>query len=450
VDFRAFPIYAHGCLETKSEVNHELSCEAGKYFTATSPTVVVYSTLKDLDSTLYQVAFKSSLPPYKDLGLDFSQEIGTSWQDVSEELRPNDLTAKYPPQAPRFLNLEEAVQDILDRQTSWNLGFTRLMPENFNWLRDNVGYPSVPQCFNKPAFLKDGESWPTPGPFINNMLYWVSSRDRGTDVATLQARLFNLSSVSQSLTRNAKPGPNGQLPGLFPLTLMFYDVFYSTPAGVRGKANPSAQGVENNLYLIPATVRLGALTQLGRFVSPFEADDPDLEEFFVSLVNWITSDRTRSILVDAFDADRNSSVPSAVALSALKLVNDIQENIESRQSWSAFVAKSGELKASQEYRDLSSQLGQLGGAEGRMLLDFLEESGAASEASKTAAQRFREFLSQSLLRGDWETFLTLAKLDRTRFDAALKTLSDYIGQGEAGKLIQFLEVIQSSVREPAH
>ncbi len=464
-DFQPIVIFPHGCLEIIQDPRGGATCKKGRYYVSPKPKVVLYNSLKRLERVLYEVSFPGPIPPHRDLGQDFPQELAEAWGDMSPENWPTEISSNSRIRRAhgRPLNLEEAVEDIIDRQNS-TLG---LPTENLNWLTWAVGFPLKPQC---PGLREgsSGVSFGKQGAWPNGSLEWMMgiissfSTVPGTDVAAFKARVFNLNQVVDVLRENAKrpkdadghdlKDKNGDIvpAGLEVLRDMFFEIYYSTPASVRQSANPSSGGVSNNLTLVPLVVRLGVLTQLGRFVQYFDENDPDLNRLFVSLFLYATSDEPTRLMSDVFNADQNPSPGvSSPALSGLKILETAHRDLATKTAWNHFKFALDDLFDSPEYKSMTE------GDSTRILLNFLEERGSADPVSKATAQRLRFYLGRRLrgapnVSSSLEQFLYFAKIDRPGLERSLQTMGNYIGDGQEGRLKKFLEMVKQSLNEPQY
>jgi len=459
VDFKPFPIFPHGCLKTTWTKRRSWTWPFGKiddlvcdnYYTSKGPVVVVYPTLKEMDSTLYQTAFAGPLPPYKNLGMDFSDEVGTAWGDIPFSERPKDIQDDY--RSPR--NLISAVDDIQHRKKD---------DENLTWMTTTLGYPDVDNCFNKKRFIKEGfelrpqltNDWPDTVVTSWFLDLITKSKDvrhaKESEFDSFRARLFNLKNVSDVLARNAAPKSdwkyngkdqplfNDPYPGLFPLTLMFYEIFYTNTKEVREDPNRAALGYDNNIFIVPASVRLGTLTLAAQFIQPFDPFDDEVHDFVATMINYVTSDGFRNFLVDFFKKIESEPQLSTPAMSAFALAKMADSNPGISDNWTKFTNGMDALTKTEAYINLTA------GDSGRFLIDFLEEKIEDPAATK-AARALRHGLSASIREGDLEQILFLTKSKRSGLDDALSTISDYIGTGDSGKLRDFLNMIQSSLSE---
>jgi hypothetical protein len=241
------------------------------------PRVRLVNSLDLLELTVANVDFDAPPPLFKNMGLDFLDELADAWGDEPPELWPSEIRKKYSPKKmPR--TLLSAVEDIVNRP-----GFPGL--DNLEKLStEYVGLPVLPGCLKK----VDGEVEVPQGRPSQDWIwkimpsFVVSQAER----EKIQRHLYNLWQVKSVLKENAlKKYGKYEKNGMSVLRNLFYEVKYSTPERFRKATSKD----KNNLSVILKTVKLGLLGQVGKQLQKFDKNDPVLKDFFRAVIHMANS-----------------------------------------------------------------------------------------------------------------------------------------------------------------
>jgi hypothetical protein len=129
-----------------------------------------------------------------------------------------------------------------------------------------------------------------------------------------------------------------------------------------------------------------------------------------------------------------------VALSAVGLLQAINQDSTAQNSWTLFRNRLDALKAEQVYQPYSQYFDTFG----TDLISFFSNQTSDSEAL-SASNHIRSFSAQMLQQGDIDQFLQLVKDDPAKSYQVLQTLSRYIDNGQ---LQQFFDLVRRSLSAP--
>ena len=241
------------------------------------PRVRAVNSLDMLDLTLANVDMVMPAPPFKNLAFEFLSELADAWGDEPRERWPDEIRAKYPlgTQPP---TLYQAVGHITERK-----GVTERLEDLETLSTYIIGLPEVPRCTQH----LDGDPYlPTPNERMISLVGWTYPLLRITPEQTLEfkRKLFNLWQVKGALWENVPGSHRGYNGGLEVLRDLFFEIYYTTPRQVRDAYVPASWIAENNLNIVTASVRLGAMRQIGRLMQRFPVGDPLLRDIVMNVI----------------------------------------------------------------------------------------------------------------------------------------------------------------------
>lgn len=429
-DFQPVAIVPHGCLVRSVNAHGRLECK--KYYTAPRPKVFLYNTMNRFDSVLHQVSFDTpALPfrPAKNLGLEFSYEVAHAWGDQDPENWPEEV--KSP------VSMADAVKNIVDRPTKL---------ENLDFLASFIGYPKkFPACFGFDPL------WPSAR--LDFLAGWIPK----ADLPAFKARLFNLRGTTalrglkEVLSEQAFRGVDNSPAGLEILRDLFWEIYQSTPDPIRQASNLSSLGEANNLSLVPMTVELGMLTQLARFVQPFEKGDEVLTDFVVALVDYLGAPEFERLINELFRQEDGSSQLSNLVLRVIAVLDLVNKDPEVKKNWDELLKQVELIKQNSGVSRADAE------KLGRDVLDFFEEKdledptkgSSADFVQRDTAKKVRGFLARRLTQGDFDEVVRAVRKDQPGFANLLQTLIRYLGADEGG-IPKFMERLRESLDEPRH
>ena len=218
---------------------------------AIHPRVRLVNSLDRFELVMMNVDFVMPVYPYKNMALQFFQEIAEGWGDLPDrKFWPPEIRAKYPTKGPRPYTMKEVVERIIHRANP---------AEDLDFLIRSVGLPALSNCHQNPRYEPlDPETYGTAG-FI--------SSDR---VADYRIRLYNIKQVYSVLWENSSRSSDGVTPARMEFFRdLFFELFKSSRKSIREANYPSSFGEKSNLYFILHLSRLGVLRQIGRILQRF-------------------------------------------------------------------------------------------------------------------------------------------------------------------------------------
>ena len=257
------------------------------YPNESKPRLRLVNDLDLLELVLINVDLVSTLPPHKNLGLDFLAELAEAWGDLpNRDQWPDEIKNRFPDPEHGPKTILEAVKDILKRADrikgdnaaqKWftyqaevakmGVGMYSILGEDLDFLTNVLELPSLPRCYHDHPYVENVQdehlvstdaSW--------KPLRWVSPllvpNERLPD---FQRRLYNLWQTNQILLEHAPGSGKGSQQGGEVLRDMFFEVLYATPFELR----KAEVGEKNNLTLLLRIAKMGGLRQMGRMLQKF-------------------------------------------------------------------------------------------------------------------------------------------------------------------------------------